>query len=351
MLTNVTHILPLTTIRRERLLPVAGRVEVRLGQKVKPTDIVAEATLAPRHVLLDAARGLGLGREEADRLIERRAGEPVMEGDVLASRGGLARRLIRTPVSGQVVMVGDGQILIEAEVAPFQVIAGIPGTVVELIENRGAVIETTGALIQGAWGNRRIDYGVMRVVAQSPQDLLTPDHLDVRMRGSILLAGRCDQAETLEAAREMTLRGLILGSMEAYLVPVAAKLRFPVMVVEGFGARTLSDRAFKLLASNDNRDVVVNAQPYDRLAGTRPEIIIPLPAPTPPALSQDIGELVAGSTVRVTRAPYEGWIGNLRVVRQGLTKFPSGVRAPAARIAFENGETAMVPLANLELVQ
>ncbi len=101
MLASVTHILPLTTIRRERRLPVAGRVLVRSGQKVKPTDVVAEANLNPRHLVLHVARGLGLSAEEADELVERKAGDEVVDGDVIASRSGLARRVVRTPASGR----------------------------------------------------------------------------------------------------------------------------------------------------------------------------------------------------------------------------------------------------------
>ena len=115
MLANVTHILPLTTIRRERLLPIPGRVVVRQGQKVKPLDVIAEANLAPDHLLLQVARGLGLSSEEADQRIERHAGDEVVEGDVIASRGGIARRVVRSPASGRIVMVGDGLVLLEVE--------------------------------------------------------------------------------------------------------------------------------------------------------------------------------------------------------------------------------------------
>jgi hypothetical protein len=351
MLAPVTHILPLTTIRRERLLPAAGKVVVRQGQKVKATDVIAEANLAPRHVLLDVARGLGVARAQADGLIQREAGEDVVEGDVIANRGGLARRVIRTPVTGRVVMIGEGQVLIEAEGKPYQVLSGLPGVVMDLVDKRGAIVETTGALIQGVWGNRLVDFGVLRVVAQSPEDLLTPDHLDVRMRGFILLAGQCADESTLEAAKEMTVRGLILGSMAARLIPVAKKMRFPIIVIEGFGDRSMNAAAFKLLSTNDNRDVSINAEPFDRLAGTRPEVVIPLPAPSQPELPQDVHVFEPGKRVHITRGSRAGENGSLSGLKSGLASFPSGVRSAAARVSLDSGDTVIVPLENLEIIQ
>ena len=59
---SIRHIIPITTIARDRVLPKAGRVIVRKGQKVAPADVVAESIVAPAHILLDIARGLGVPR-------------------------------------------------------------------------------------------------------------------------------------------------------------------------------------------------------------------------------------------------------------------------------------------------
>jgi hypothetical protein len=43
-------------------------------------------------------------------------------------------------------------------------------------------------------------------------------------------------------------------------------------------------------------------------------------------------------------------IGVIVAVKSGLTLLPSGLRAPAAEIKLENGETLVAPLVNLEVV-
>ena len=351
MVAPVTHILPLTRIRRERLLPIPGRVQVRSGQKVKPMDVIAETNLNPKHMLLDVARGLGISAEEADRVIQRGAGDGVVEGDVIAQRGGIARRVIRAPASGRIVMVGEGQVLIETETKPYQVLAGIPGNVTQVIHDRGAVIETTGALIQGVWGNGKVDFGLINVVNSESGETLASDQMDVRMRGSIVLGGFCADEETLKSAADLSLRGLVLGSMPARLVPMARRLRFPVVILEGFGHRSINPGVLKLLATNDNREVVLNAEPFDRFHGTRPELIIPLPAPGQTGLPKDALGLTPGQKVRIIREPNAGAIGTLSAIRPGLTGFPSGIRAPAALVSMEDGENVLVPLANLEIIQ
>ena len=77
MLAPVNHILPLTTIERERVLPVAGEVVAKLNKQVSPTDVIAEATWSREHVLVDIARALGISANAADRLILVKADDKI----------------------------------------------------------------------------------------------------------------------------------------------------------------------------------------------------------------------------------------------------------------------------------
>lgn len=348
MLAPVTHILPVTTIQRERLLPIPGTVIARRGQKVGPTDVIAEAKLAPEHIFLDVARGLGLPASKADKHLQRQVGEMVSENDVIAGPAGLGR-VVRTPRPGRIVVAGGGQVLIEVASHPFELLAGISGVIIELIPDRGVVIATTGALIQGVWGNGRIDFGLLNIGIKAPDDLITADQLDVSLRGSVFLGGYCRDEAVFHAAADLPLRGLILPSMEASLAPVALKMRYPIILTEGFGRLTMNSAAYKLLTTNERREVSISGEYLDRMKGVRPEIIIPLPASGDLPVETDT--FANGMQVRILRAPHRGQIGTLTNIYEGLTSLPNGIRTQAGDVQLENGETILLPLANLEVLE
>jgi hypothetical protein len=349
-LATVHHILPLTTIVRERRLPIKGTVRARLNQKVSAADVVAEATWARDHVFLDVARTLAITAAAADGLIRCKVGESIPSGFIIARGAGIFPKTLRAPQAGRVVATGGGQVLIEFGEARLELRAGISGTVKEVIPDRGVIIQTTGALVQGVWGNGRVDTGVMVNLADKPGALLTAGRLDVSMRGSILVGGQVREAEVLRAAAEMSVRGLLIGSLFPSLLPLAQEMRYPIVLTDGFGVLPMNSLAYRLLTTNAKREVTLNAEAYDRYSGARPEAIIPLPSDTPPQPPRDVEAFAAGQTVRARRQPAAGMIGTILSLRPGLTVFPSGLRAPAADVRLENSEQLLIPLVNLEVV-
>jgi hypothetical protein len=351
LLAPITHIHPFATIRRERLLPVPGSVLVRKGQKINATDIIAEVDLSPEYLMLDVARGLALPGKKADQYLQCKVGDNIVEGDVVAGPVGIMKRVVRSPRSGRVVLASDGQVFLKLVSSPFQLRAGLPGVVYELVGDRGAVIETTGALIQGVWGNSRVDSGLLHILAKEPDDVLQIDRLDVSLRGSVILSGHCAQREVLSAAEELPLRGLILASLDPTLIPHALKTGFPIIVIEGFGHFGMNSTAFKLLTTNEKREVALNAEPWDRFTGRRPEIVIPLPAAGELPVLRDISVFALDQTVRVLRAPCPGKIGKIVDLPSEPVPLPYGLFAQSGEIRLENGNTVVLPLANLEIVE
>lgn len=343
------YILPMTVIRRRRVMPAAGKVLVRAGQKIGATDTVAESNLYPQYLLLDIARGLGMPPERADRYLQCQAGDQLAEKDILAGPVGLARRVVRSPRAGKVMVAGDGQVLLEITSQPFQLKAGLPGEVVELIAERGVVVESAGALVQGVWGNGHINAGQLSVLAKAPDHEIKPSDLDVSSRGWVVLGGHCRDAAVFKTVEELPLRGLILGSMEASLIPVALKSPIPVVVLEGFGQRPIGAGTHKLLVSHERREVAVNAEAWNVFTGARPEVFFPAAVPGAVTPALDFVPLDVGQSVRILRNPHEGEVGTVVEIK-GLTVFPGGLRTRAARVQLENNENAIIPLANLEVL-
>jgi hypothetical protein len=172
----------------------------------------------------------------------------------------------------------------------------------------------------------------------------------VSLRVSVILGGHCADADTLRAAAELPVRGLILSSIQPDALPVASQMRYPIVVTDGFGQLPMNTAAYRLLSTNSKRDVTVNAETFDRYSGARPEVIIPLPVTQEPPIPDDIGSFATGKQVRLRAMPHRGVIASIVKIHSGLRALPSGLRAPCADVRLESGETVLIPLANLEVV-
>ncbi|MEJ5241686.1 MAG: hypothetical protein WHS87_10860 [Anaerolineales bacterium] len=349
MWAHSVSILPVTSIIRKRTLPVPGTVLVKLNQRVAATEVIAEATIPRSHLYFNVARLLGLSPLAAAKATRVRAGEQVAQNGVLAESGGLFPRQIRSPKAGRVILASDGEILIEVESATLPLLAGMPGVVTQVIPTLGAVIQTNGALIQGVFGNGRVDTGLLINLMEREGDVIEASRLDLSFRGAILLAGQCRDAQVLRNAAEIPVRGLILSSLLPNLIPLALQMKYPIIVTDGLWPTPMNPLAFKLLSSHARREITLNAQFYNRRQGIRPEIVIPLPV-SPEAKESEVQIFAPGQTVFVLRAPYAGQIGQLVSLLPEPVTFPGGISASAAEVRLENGEQVLVPLANMQIV-
>jgi hypothetical protein len=348
-LTPVTHTLPLTSISRKRLMPYRGRILVHESQHVKATDTIGTCLLPGNHFRLDLCTALGIKLiPKCMECVERKTGDPFQKGDIIAQTKGMMKRIVRAPSAGFVVNIENGVILLEVEKGTFELKAGYTGIVHEIIPETGAIIESSGALIQGVWGNDRISQGILASSNQNPAAEFSRSSLDVSMRGSIWLGTYCLQQDALQAAVDLPLRGLILSSMSSELIPFAKQLPFPVILLEGFGMVSLNSLAYKLLTTHDKREICINASPWDRMLGNRPEIIVPLPTEGKP--TDDIVEMEINQTIHVSTIPYLGKIGTIKRIQSAADLMPNQIRAPFIEAQTESGETLDIPFQNFEVI-
>jgi hypothetical protein len=267
---------------------------------------------------------------------------------VIAEKGSFGR-ILRAPAAGRIVAISGGQVLLEFNNQPFQLLAGISGTVAQVKADYGATIESASGWIQGAWGNGQLALGGLIVLADDQNHALIPEQVDPSQRGAIIFAGHCSNPNVFDLAAANQWRGLILGSLSGTLIPAAEKAPFPVIVLEGFGKIPVNAPAFKLLLDNVQHEIVLNTTTFNPLTKGRPEVTIPIEVDhaTAPA---DLHQLEKGLRVRVLRAPQQGRVATITELIPGMTNFSSGLRAPAAEVTLENGEKLAVPVANIEVL-
>ena len=350
MLAPQSYVQALSTLRRKRALPVDGKVLVELGDEVKPDDLIARANLARQHVMLDASQALGVAAKDVKSLLQRRVGEKVEKGAIIAGKRRIAGRLLRAPEDGRIVAISGGQILMQVGDQPSEVRARIPGKVVEIEPNRGASIELRGSWLQGVWGNGRYAEGEIVLLTDDPRHTLIVDEIDMNYRGAILVGGHCGQRQALELANVVPIRGLVLGSISAMLIPLAREMNYPILLSEGFGKIAMNQKAFELLESHVGDEATLNAWERDENEGQRPEIVIPQAdagESVPPKLAQ---ELISGQLVRGTREPHQGVVGEITSLLPSATLFESGLRAQAALVRLSDDSEVVIPLANLEIL-
>ena len=350
---SVTRLLPLTTIKRERILPVDGEVLVSAGARVESMSVVARAKVPERYVILDVAQALRLTPDAADKHIGLRPGQSVTAGQVVANRKialGLFPRVVRAPQEGVVVAVGGGRVLLETAGQPIELRAYLPGRVGNVLPRRGVLVETIGALIQGVWGVGGESFGVLKVMVEQPDQPLKARSIDVSCHGAVLVGGSTVDQDALQQALELQVRGIIIGSLGPALLEIARAMPFPIVATEGLGQAPMAQPIFQLLRTNEGREAAISARTQLRWEAIRPEIVIPLPARGAPLPPPPGTPLTAGVQVRVMRGPMTGAVGNVNRVPSQPSLLETGARVWGAIVTFAEGEEQFIPNFNLELL-
>ena len=347
-----TQVTPLTTVRRERILPAPGNVLVRAGSPVEPTQVIARTNLPGDFRIVPVARLLGVPPSQVERYLRVTQDDKVQRGQVIARRGRLFARTVKSPITGFVTASGGGRVLIEAPSTPFELRAYMYGTVSAVIPDYGVVIETPGAVVQGVWGAGGENLGVIKRMVAGPNEQLETKTIDPSCRGAILIGGNGLSEEALERARELQVRGIVVGGLPPELVSHVEQLPFPTIATEGIGAAPMSAPIFHLLTTNDGREASISGRVQSRRGIVRPEVIIPMPDGTvPPTQTQTGTPLRVGTRVRLVRAPYMGAAGTVVSLPIHARRIETGARVHGAEVDLGREAPVFVPLANLEVLR
>lgn len=362
-----------TEVRKERRLPLRGQVLAKAGDRVSAETVVAKTELPGNVQTINVANKLSLLPEDINGHMVHKVGDWVEEGKIIAqSRSffGLFKSHCKMPVSGTIESVSDitGQVIVRERAVPVEVHAYVDGDIVEVYENEGVMVRTVGTFVQGIFGIGGEAVGTLEIVAERPDEVLTPDRIDASHKGKILVAGSLVTMEVLNRAREVGAKAIIAGGMGdsdlrtilGYDLGVAItgseNIGLTVVVTEGFGRMTMAKRTFDLLASRRGMKTSISGATQIRAGVIRPEVVIPLDGAVTGKNEVLTGDtpstgMIVGSPVRVIREPYFGEIGKVANLPPELQKLETEAMVRILSVEFDDGKTAIVPRANVELIE
>ena len=358
-------------ITKNRILPLKGEVIVKKGDRVNPDDVVARTHLPGPVEPINVANILGLPPEDIEDAMLKKKGDRVREGELIAmskSFFGLFKSKCNAKILGTIESISHvtGQVLLRGEPIPVTVKAYLDGEVVSIFPNEGIAVSTWGSFIQGIFGIGGETHGEIKIVVRDNSAVLTDKEIGPDCKGKVIVGGSLVTADAIKKAVSVGAAGIVVGGFDdkdlreflGYDIGVAITgsedIGISLIVTEGFGQINMAQRTFDLLRSKEGQRACINGATQIRAGVIRPEVIIPYEGDIHARESiSDYREqgLNIGTPVRVIRHPYFGQLGKVTALPPQLLELESGSTARILEVEFEDGKKAIVPRANVEMLE
>ncbi|MEN8152325.1 MAG: hypothetical protein ABFS86_21080 [Planctomycetota bacterium] len=360
-----------TPLKKDRRLPLLGEVTAEVGASVQHDEVIARTNLPGDVQSVNLAHRLSIEPSDLPRYMAKKEGDSIEKGEVIAeskSFFGLFTSRCESPITGTIETMSavTGQVLLRKPPIPVEVTAYVDGVVSEVHPEEGATVETWGTFIQGIFGVGGETNGPIRVVAESKDQLFTPDLVPADGKDAILVGGSRVTMETLTKAREVGVAGIIcagfddqdlrtlLGRDLGVAITGQEKLGITLVLTEGFGEIAMADRTFRLLKENDGQRASINGATQIRAGVIRPEIVIPKLSRDKPGegdRQESTGGLTEGTRIRIIREPNFGSIATVTGLPPELQAMECETKVRVLKIKLDSGEEYFLPRANVELIE
>lgn len=360
-------------LRIERRLPVTGEVQVRTGERVEPSKIVAAGDQVGRPIDINVARALEVEPGKARGQLVKAPGSTVGQDEPIAKRRrGLRTQAVTSPVAGLFTRFdpATGTATITPATRRIELAAYVAGVVEDLEQARGVTIRTFGSRFYGAFGVGDEAFGVLKVVGKDRQHPLGPELIDGRAKHSVLVAGGSVNAAALQKAVQAGAKGIIAGSIEEHELLAFLKAQGPslwrvglpdwrlptidspltIVVTEGFGQSPMAAPLYDILMAGNGEQVSLSGT--TRLAAPlrRPEVLISSGS----GRSNDnrglpVAALVPGATVRIVDQDHLGLVGTVREAPR-RRRLEGDLVLDALEVDLPNGGRLLLPTANVEVL-
>ena len=364
-------VLAQTVLTKERRLPLPGDILVNKNDKVAGEEVVARTNLPGNVQTLNVAGLLGILPDEVEEAMLKKAGDTIEKDEVLAqSKGifGLFKSHVKSPIKGVIESVSKitGQLILREPPIPVEVIAYIDGQVIDIIENEGVIIKTSGSVIQGIFGIGGETIGELAMAVDDPDKVLSDKEIDKSFKDKIIVGGSIVTYDALEQARKVGVKGIVIGGIEdqdlkrfmGYDIGVAItgseQVGLTLVVTEGFGMMRMADRTFELLKSLAGKKSSINGATQIRAGVMRPEVIVPLKEEIQSKKTADLSRgsgLEVGMAVRIIRDPHFGAIGKVVALPVELKKIETEASVRVLEVELQDKQVVALPRANVEIIE
>ena len=358
-------------LRKKRRLPLKGDVLVKVGQKVKASDVVAQTNLPGNVEALNVANKLSVPAEEIKEYMLKKVGESMEKGEMIAQTNGffgLFKSSAISPVSGTIESISHitGQVILREPPIPVAVKAYIDGEVIEILENEGVIVETPAAFVQGIFGIGPEVHGPLQIITEDTNKVLQANDIPQDVKGKILVGGAMVTVDAINKAIEQKAVAIVTGGIDAkdlkdflgYDLGVAItgneEKGITLVITEGFGKMRMASFTYDLFKSLEGRIASAHGATQIRAGVIRPEVVIPLPELSKESLQTEQKEMAIveiDSPIRAIRVPYFGNLGRIKELPAELEDIDSEAHVRIFKVLLEDGKEVTIPRANVEIIE
>ena len=336
----------------ERRLHGPGEITVKVGDTLRPFDVIGEAQIEQKQETYPLAKFLGVRVKKMPKCLLKGEGQSFQRGEMIAAARtffGLRNRRFSVDYPGLVEKVNleKGELTLQSQNQRYKLTAGVPGKVNRVIPKLAVLLETSAHVLRGVWAAGDSVEGEITVIGTPDKpahlELIRPD-----LAGKIVVAGSFVSGESLAKAAALGVKGIVCGGTnfprdKSYFL----NLGLSILVTEGFGEVPFDPAGWQFLQSVVSRHTL--------LIPARQELLVPAIGgevqPSPSEMVELFAEIKIGDRVEIFSWPYFARIGKVLRFSSAPVVFPSEVTADAVCVKLEgSGEEVEIPVRNVGII-
>ncbi|MEA4812452.1 MAG: hypothetical protein VB108_07785 [Anaerolineaceae bacterium] len=335
-------------VELELSLPCKGKVLVRAGQRVKAGDLIAEASFPAHYQFFDLIQEFGIRPEDLEKALQRKEGDPLSAGDLIAWKKGFLGHYLRASEDGALILARDGRLTLAYGEKKLRLKAPYEGLITTILTGKGAVLANQSMAVQAELMLGKRCSGPF-VYLTTEELVKQPRRLDKDLKNTVLWLDGLLTQRLWERVKGLELSALVLASAAYDSGVFKESLPFSVLLLMGMGEISLDEISRTLLT--DMLGMIVILEPKGRSGGAeRPILFRVWDSESHPLVQKPLEQAKPGSPVRLLGKPYHGLLARIEEISKNPESFASGAFARAALLRIGDDTLVRLPLNNIELI-